>query len=195
MVNLLRRLGYPERYAALSIMELPTFRYHPDPIASGAIVRENATCVCCERVVDHVYVASAYSIHEFDRNLCPWCIADGTAHKKFDVEFCDSYPLQNAGINESIIAQVTSRTPGYISWQQEEWLSHCDDACAFLGDATSETIRNMTPKEMAPLCADHGVDAEWFAKVADTYEPGGQPAIYHFKCLVCNSNLFGMDYT
>jgi uncharacterized protein len=178
-----------------SSMGLPTFRYHPDPIATGAVVRESATCLCCGKTVDHVYVASAYLTHEFDRNLCPWCIADGSAHQKYDVEFTDSHPLFKAQIDDAIITEVATRTPGYISWQQEEWMTHCNDACAFLGDATRETVRNMTADEMAPLTSQHGVDSKWFAELAQHYQPGGQPAIYHFRCLHCKTNLFGMDYT
>ena len=178
----------------LSQMELPTFRYHPNPVASGAVEPERARCECCERMVDHIYVASTYSTHDIDK-LCPWCIADGTAHEKFDAEFADPYPLRDAGIDESIIAEVTTRTPGFISWQQEIWLSHCNNACVFVGDATVDVVGKMTNDEIDYLLQDHGVSREQFKEMAANYQPGGQPAIYHFKCLECDSNLFGMDYT
>lgn len=176
-------------------MELPHFKYHPDPIASETVKRQSGTCVCCEKQVEYLYVASAYSVHDLSGKLCPWCIADGSAHKKYDVSFADSYPLSEAGISEDIIEEVTCRTPGYISWQQEEWLSHCNDACAFLGDATPETIRNVTPEELAPLIAQHGIDQAFWEQLASHYQPGGQPAIYHFRCLHCGINRLGMDYT
>lgn len=175
-------------------MKLPTFRYHPDPIASGAVSKKPGTCICCNKNVEYLYVASAYSIHDLRGKVCPWCIADGSAHEKLDVVFSDSMPLSDEGVPEQVIAEVTQRTPGYISWQQEEWLSHCNDACAFLGDATPETVRNMTPEEMAPLIEDHGVDESWFSELAQHYQPGGEPAIYHFRCLHCGANRFGMDY-
>ena len=28
---------------------LPTFRYHPDPVATGAVVESDVTCVVCEK--------------------------------------------------------------------------------------------------------------------------------------------------
>ena len=180
---------------SLNKMQLPTFRYHPDPFASGAVERENIRCVCCEKQVEHAYVASAYSTHELDRKLCLWCIADGSAHKKFDVEFSDPSPLHDAGVDESIVAEVTTRTPGFVSWQQEIWLTHCNDACVFLGDATIKNVKNMTPEEIDYLLQDHGANHEQFKKMAEHYQPGGQPAIYHFKCLKCHTNLFGLDYT
>ncbi|MFN5534877.1 MAG: CbrC family protein, partial [Planctomyces sp.] len=65
-------------------MELPHFKYHPDPIASETVKRQSGTCVCCEKQVEYLYVASAYSVHDLSGKLCPWCIADGSAHKKYD---------------------------------------------------------------------------------------------------------------
>ncbi|MCA8998918.1 MAG: CbrC family protein [Planctomycetaceae bacterium] len=100
-------------------MDLPTFRYHPDPLASGAIKKESGICACCGKHADYMYVASAYSSHDLRGKLCPWCIADGSAHDKFDVEFSDSVPLSDDGIPEHIIEEVVQRTPGFISWQQE----------------------------------------------------------------------------
>ena len=176
-------------------MQLPSFRYHPDPFASGAVERERIRCVCCEKTVEHAYVASAYSTHDLDGQLCLWCIADGTANEKFDVEFSDPYPLRDAGIDESIIAEVTMRTPGFISWQQEIWLTHCNDACVFRGDATVETVWNMTTEEIDYLLQDHGANHTQFREMAEHYQPGSQPAIYHFQCAKCDANLFGMDYT
>jgi hypothetical protein len=32
-----------------SPMSLPTFRYHPDPIATGSIIASDETCLCCEQ--------------------------------------------------------------------------------------------------------------------------------------------------
>jgi len=66
----------------LTHMQLPPFRYHPDPFASGAVERERIKCVCCKKTVEHAYVASAYSTHDLDGKLCLWCIADGTANEK-----------------------------------------------------------------------------------------------------------------
>ena len=176
-------------------MELPAFRYHPDPIATGSVKRRAGTCICCEKRVEHFYVASTYSPADVREKLCPRCIHDGSAHRKFDVLFSDPSPLADNGIPNRTIEAVTQRTPGYISWQQEIWLSHCGDACAFLGDATPETVAQLNDDEMSQLNSDFGVDRSWLTELLAHYEPGGQPAIYHFQCLKCGRNLFGIDYT
>ncbi len=28
-------------------MSLPTFKYHPDPLATGSVIESNVECVCC----------------------------------------------------------------------------------------------------------------------------------------------------
>ncbi|MCU9953286.1 CbrC family protein [Burkholderia pyrrocinia] len=28
-------------------MSLPAFRYHPDPLATGSVIRSDARCMCC----------------------------------------------------------------------------------------------------------------------------------------------------
>ncbi len=40
-----------------------------------------------------------------------------------------------------VIDEVSGRTPGFSGWQQERWLVHCGDACAFLGPAGRTEIR------------------------------------------------------
>lgn len=173
-------------------MELPKFRYHPDPLVTGAVVRETGVCVCCNRQVEYLYDASDYG-EDLPSKICPWCIADGSAHEQFDVTFTDTYALSSAGISDRIIEEVAQRTPGYICWQSEAWLSHCNDACAFLGDATKETVRQMTADERARFIAEQDIDEDEFADIVEHYEPAGQPAIYHFRCLHCGVNRFGMD--
>jgi len=177
------------------MMNLPYFRYHPDPIASRAIEQKAGRCICCNKQVDYLYVASRYSTRDGGGNLCPWCIADGSAHSKYGIEFSDPTPLIDAGLSSSIVSEVTTRTPGYISWQQEIWLAHCNDACAFLGDATYESIKHITPGEKAVFIQFHGITEEWFDDMVERYVPGTQPAIYHFRCLHCGLDRFGMDYT
>ncbi|MFI9835323.1 CbrC family protein [Streptomyces sp. NPDC051913] len=36
--------------------ELPVFRYHPDPIATGAVRASAETCACCERATGWIYL-------------------------------------------------------------------------------------------------------------------------------------------
>src|SRR6266480_2367057 len=68
-------------------LPLPEFRYHPDPRATGVIVASEARCVACSRTRGFIYTGPVYAEQEFIDAFCPWCIADGTAARRFDAEF------------------------------------------------------------------------------------------------------------
>lgn len=122
--------GY-DRKDAMST-ELPFFRCHPDPLATGAIRAATGTCVCCERDRGWIYTGPFYSAEEVSGHFCPWCIADGSAAERFAGEFSDSYGLE--GVGEDVLQEVTRRTPGFRAWQDPHWLVHCGDAAAFVGE-------------------------------------------------------------
>jgi uncharacterized protein CbrC (UPF0167 family) len=110
-------------------MDLPVFRYHPDPLASGSIAASDAQCACCGQRRGFIYTGPAYCEEELEDALCPWCIADGSAHKKFDASFASEFA---DGIPPGAVDEITYRTPGFNSWQQDQWLGCCGDAAAFL---------------------------------------------------------------
>src|ERR1700744_1794087 len=129
-------------------MSLPEFRYHPDPIATGTVKASDVKCVCCDLARGYIYTGNTYSEEDLEDAVCPWCIADGSAAEKFDAMFSDDSPLLDADMPEAVVEEVTRRTPGFTSWQQEVWLCCCDDACAFHGDATRAQL---TALKGAPL--------------------------------------------
>ncbi|EGM59721.1 hypothetical protein SFJ1713_4195 [Shigella flexneri SFJ17B] len=76
------------------------------------------------------------------------CIADGSAAEKFAGSFQDDASIEGvefeydeedefAGIKntypDEMLKELVERTPGYHGWQQEFWLAHCGDFCAFIG--------------------------------------------------------------
>ena len=69
-------------------IELPAFKYHMDPIKSGSIIKGSFTCPVCKKDRTYAYVGPFFSIEDVE-NICPWCIADGSAAKKYDGEFQD----------------------------------------------------------------------------------------------------------
>ena len=91
---------------------LPSFCYHPDPIATGSIKPSPTTCICCGQARGFIYVASVYCLDSFREQLCPWCIADRSAAERYDAMFCDDHSLTQAGLAANSIAEVTRRTPG-----------------------------------------------------------------------------------
>lgn len=173
--------------------QLPHFRYHPNPIATGAVKPSDAICVCCGQSRGHIYCGPVYAVIVLDDLLCPWCIADGSASAKLGASFADSYPLRQAGVPDGVVDEVNERTPGYMSWQQEYWLAHCGDACEFHGDATVRDISAASAETKQHWIEEYKQDEKGWAWATDGYRPGGDSALYKFKCRHCNLVLFGWD--
>ena len=174
-------------------MELPSFKYHIDPEGNGVFEESDTVCECCNKQRGYIYTGSVYAIEELDECICPWCIANGSAATKFDAEFSDSHPLLSAGISKEITNEVTQRNPGYFSWQQECWLSHCNDACEFHGDASEEDVKDASQETKEQWFSDYGGDEKFWQQVTDGYHPNGDVAFYKFKCRHCNQILLGWD--
>ena len=105
-------------------MSLPSFRYHPDPIATGSVKPSEAVCTVCGRARGLIYAGPVYGGEEdYDEAICPWCIADGTAHDKLGVEFADASGVGGYGVWEpvpdAVVEEVAFRTPCFTGWQQE----------------------------------------------------------------------------
>jgi uncharacterized protein CbrC (UPF0167 family) len=103
-------------------MSPPFFRYHPDPIATGSVEPSDTACRACGRARGLIYVGPVYGLTDYHEAICPWCIADGTAHETLDVEFVDAAGVGGGGIWEevpdSVVEEVAYRTPGFSGWQQ-----------------------------------------------------------------------------
>lgn len=172
---------------------LPQFRYHPDPLATGAIEPRQTVCACCGQARGFVYVQPVYATSDLDEKLCPWCIADGSAAAKLGASFSDANPLQAAGLAQAVIDEVTLKTPGYSSWQQEEWLTHCNDACEFHGDAMPEDVEDASEATRADWMQHYGKTAKQWAAATRDYEPAGDNAFYKFVCRHCAAVRLGWD--
>jgi uncharacterized protein len=174
-------------------MNLPVFRYHPDPLATGSIVPSSATCSCCGETRGFIYTSNIYCAADLQDEICPWCIADGRAAQKYKATFSDEYALTSAGIDTAIILEVTTRTPGFDTWQSEVWLSHCNDACAFLGDATKEDVLAIA-RAQTSVVGGEDIDGPLMREISQHYHPKSSPAFYKFQCLHCGAFLYAMDF-
>ncbi len=164
--------------------ELPAFRYHPDPVATGSVRRSPNACSCCERRRGWEYVPRPYGRAEF-AHICPWCIADGSAARA-GARFVDTWALDEAGIAPDIQHDVATRTPGFATYQPEEWQSHCGDAAAFIGELDAGGLRLLAPERRDAL----GVTAEAIELVAQ--QQAGF-AVFGFRCLHCGATLGFLD--
>ena len=176
-------------------MTLPSFRYHPDPIGSGSIAESGAICKSCGQAPGYIYTASVYSVEELDDALCPWCIADGSAHKKFDASFVDERAFAE-GVPESAIAEISQRTPGYSSWQTEFWPGCCGDASAFLTPAGIAAIRQrqLEGVVMNYIVYEMEISGGAANHLLNSLDRDGGPTAYIFQCLHCSQYQVHIDH-
>ena len=87
----------------------------------------------------YIYTGPFYAEDEIEI-LCPDCIKSGKASKKFDGVF---NAVVNEDLKQSIIDEVTKRTPSVNSWQDFEWVDCCNDLCMLYGILTWDEIEEL----------------------------------------------------
>ena len=105
----------------------------------------------------------------------------------FGASFVDSWPLSKAKISQEIIDEVCHHTPGYESWQQEDWIACCEDACEFHGDADAKELVALGTDDRMRIANEMGWSLKGFDDVLKNYVPKGDPAIYLFRCRHCRA--------
>ena len=177
-------------------MTLPPFRYHPDPVTTGSVVRSEATCRCCGEPREYLYHGPVYSEADLETALCPWRIADGSAHRKFSATFVDTEAFAE-NTPEAAVAEISQRTPGYNSWQDERWPGCCGDATAFIGPMGIREIREGY-RELEGLVLNHiiyevGISGGAATRLLQTLHREKGPTAYLFRCLACGNHHFHID--
>jgi uncharacterized protein CbrC (UPF0167 family) len=179
--------------------QLPSFRYHSDPVATGSIAESDNECVSCEQARGYIYTGPVYSEEDHEHDICPWCIADGTAHKKLKAEFVDK-----AGVGDyenwdkvpaAVSEEVAYRTPGFTGWQQERWLTCCGDAACFIGRAGYKKLLTFGPSTIEAIRAELGWDGEEWDEYLRALDKDDQPTAYLFRCLHCKKVGGYSDFT
>ena len=171
---------------------LPKFKYHPDPIGTGAFEQgETKTCDCCGMETDIWYESPFYARKTIEC-LCPECIASGRAAEKFDGTFQDEYSLEKKLAPEKI-DELIHRTPGYIGWQQEFWLAHCDDYCAFTGYVGWKEIVEMGLEKEIEETYDKSLNYFELDELKGILYNDGSVQGYLFQCLHCGKHFIYVD--
>ncbi len=146
-----------------------------------------------------IYSGPIYSVKEL-QNVCPWCIADGSAHEKFKAQFVD---IENIGygdfppIPRSIAEEVAFRTPAFTTWQQAIWLTHCGDAAEFLGDAGRVELEAYGQDAIDAVRQSTGYKKEDKAWISyyNGLDKMSTPVAYVFRCRCCSRILGYADHT
>ena len=171
--------------------EIPYFRFHPDPLSTGVIEERSTRCPVCDLERPLVYVGPFYSVEELE-GICPWCIADGTAAARHDGTFQDDFGLSD--IDAASLDELIHRTPGYSSWQQEVWRTHCGQPCAYLGRTGTRRIRELGVELEADLIEEGIAD-----ELDSLYEeaPTGpnlmDVELHLFRCLHCGRHRLAVN--
>ncbi|MFG1906915.1 CbrC family protein [Kribbella sp. NPDC048928] len=173
--------------------QLPTFRYHPDPLATGMVKPSEEECLNCGQSRGYLYTGPVYAVEEIVDELCPWCIADGSAADRFDATFTDTLGEPD-GVPQPVVQEVLTRTPGFDGWQQERWLFHCGDGAAFLGRVGYEVLREL-PEAVEMLLEENR--QFWSPEQCEYYvrhlDADGEATGYLFRCLQCGTHLAYSD--
>jgi len=177
-------------------VSLPRFRYHPDPLRSGSVVPSTRACRRCGERGGYIYAGPAYSAEDLDDALCPWCIADGSAHRTFGVTFVDAEAF-GEGVPEPAVEEISERTPGYHAWQGEQWPSCCGDATAFLTPAgimdLREHYRELEGSVLGHIVHELGISGGGATRLQEALRSDASPTAYLFRCLHCEAYRFHID--
>lgn len=175
----------------LKSLDLPFFKYHPNPLATRAFTQAQYAVVCdCCGCSTHIYYDGPFYSIEVINYLCPNCIASGAAAKKFDGAFQDEGCVEPEVLDAEKIDELIHRTPGYSGWQQEYWRSHCGDFCAFIGYVGAAELKALG------VLDEVLDDPQWSEEEKDlikTSVNGGSLQCYLFKCLHCGKHMVWMD--
>lgn len=174
-------------------MNVPGFKYHPDPVASGSVVESDTRCACCGESKGYVYVGPVYAEDELDSSICPWCIADGSAQDQLGASFNDEDGIGDYGnwapVPEGVVREVAYRTPGFSGWQQERWWTHCGDAAAFIGRVGHKELLAYGPEAIAAIQESTCLTDDRWEHFFAALDKNGSPTAYLFRCLKCG--VFG----
>ncbi len=174
---------------------LPKFKYYRDPLVDEIFKLDpDIPCLGCSRIRGYIYTGPVYTEKNFilENHLCPWCIADGTAAKRFGARFNDAGMMDD--VTDEVRGEIEERTPGFESWQDVGWVACCKDAAAFLGEAGSTELKRdfpgAIPAVMEILEDDYGYSGKEQKEFFDALTKDDQPTAYVFQCLHCQELLW-----
>ena len=171
---------------------LPIFKYHPDPIKTGAFLQGDLhKCNCCGKKTKIWYESPFYSDSTVDC-LCPECISSGLAAQKYNGEFQDSCNVDQISDPQKL-KELPCHTPGYHAWQQEYWPAHCDDYCAFINYVGWDDLIQMgidRQIEDSYGCKINGWD---IGLLKEKMKNNGSMQGYLFQCICCGKYRLHID--
>lgn len=170
---------------------LPEFKYNPNALKLEIIVKRQAECPVCSNKREYAYEGPFYSVEEVE-DICPWCIKDGSAAAKYEGDFQDAHSCDPVEKQEYLTELIT-RTPGYVTWQQARWLSHCGDFCAlkdYVGWKEIEHLKDELEDDLNEIKNSYGLTQEELEQYL--FNTGSMQG-YLFQCLHCGKHRLTVD--
>ncbi len=183
--------AYANKFKMATTNEFPKFKYHSKPLSSGSFCwkARPVVCSCCKNETNYKYNNSLLDYSVEIKDICPDCISNGSASKKFNITFTDSY-IGTVSDKEKI-DELMYRTPSYVGWQIGRWRTHCDDFCEFIDYVGINELKSLG------ILDEILSDSEWteqdkenINQLEKTFSPQG----YLFKCLHCGKHLLWYDF-
>ncbi len=174
----------------------PMFRYHPFPVYTKAIKPWPITCPVCGQASEYSYAFVTYPTDEEDDEeqevqICPWCLHDGAAARQYPhISFND--PPVAPDVDEAARDELAHRTPRYASFQEQEWLVHHGDYCAFVGYVGWREIAAFAGEltnDLARLRRRLG----WRKPELESWVNGASVQGYLFRCTTCGVHQLTFD--
>lgn len=169
---------------------LPRFELFPSAFDAGVFEITDTSCDVCKRRRGMLYTGPQYSARKESDGMrcCPWCIADGSASRlglTFNTPYIDESSPNTSQLSREDRDLFESRTPGFISWQGNLWLSCCGRACVYLGEADSADILGRWASVVPTLfeSMDHDLDEQ--REIVADIRRGGPICAYVFQCRNC----------
>jgi uncharacterized protein CbrC (UPF0167 family) len=174
--------------------ELPKFKYYPTacaPAGTDVVAKEAGDCPVCGEESEYVYMGPVYAEDDdLEESICPWCIANGSAHRQFEAEFNPVAGSAPDTVPSSIVEEIAYRTPGITAWQEAQWFFHCNDGAVYLGPVGISELKQYGEdaveairEEASEVQADEGSLDDWMNGLSKT----GSPTAYLFQCQHCKA--------
>ncbi len=222
------KIKYRRIFIGAKESELPKFKYHNNPLKTGTfdVMLSPSKCKCCKEYTWVIYSFPFYAEIELIMELeclCPDCIANGEAAKKFrgsfqpvDVQRQFEENFQNEKTVDRVndidkINELLYKTPSFQAWQREIWRTHCNDYCEFIGYVSADDLYKMGIMDEVlddPLWKDSSwcdfpvkdvicnLVSEWDGEERALVRIGvtDKAQGYLFKCLECGKYLVWFDF-
>src|SRR5262249_16008931 len=143
----------------------------------------------------YIYTGPVYSEEELDEEICPRCIADGSAHDEFDATFVDDAAFSD-DLPLAVAEEITERIPVFSSWQTEQWRCCCGDATAFLQPAGIKELRQEQDLEgiaMGHIVHEMGITGGAAMRLLESLDRDNGPTAFLFQCLKCRRHHLYID--